>query len=47
MNRRKFIKDGAMLTGFSIVSSHVLGKTLGHVAPSDKLQIAGIGVGGM
>ena len=47
MNRRKFIKDGAMLTGFSIVSSHVLGSSLGHVAPSDKLNIAGIGVGGM
>ena len=36
-----------MLTGFSIVSSHVLGSSLGHVAPSDKLNIAGIGVGGM
>lgn len=36
-----------MATGFTIVSSNVLGKALGHVAPSDKLQIAGIGVGGM
>lgn len=47
MNRRKFIQKGATFTGFSIVSSHVLGGKLGHVAPSDKLNIAGIGVGGM
>lgn len=47
MDRRKFIKNTATVAGFSIVSSHVLGKTLGYVAPSDKLNIAGIGVGGM
>ena len=47
MNRRKFLKDSATVAGFTIVSSNVLGKTLGHVAPSDKLNIAGIGVGGM
>ena len=47
MDRRNFIKNTAVFTGFSIVSSHVLGKALGHVAPSDKLNIAGIGVGGM
>ncbi|HLT86851.1 MAG TPA: Gfo/Idh/MocA family oxidoreductase [Sphingobacterium sp.] len=47
MDRRNFIKNSAAFAGFSIVSSHVLGKTLGHVAPSDKLNIAGIGVGGM
>jgi hypothetical protein len=43
--RRKFIKSGAMgLAAFTIVPRHVLGK--GHVAPSDKLRIAGIGAGG-
>lgn len=47
IGRREFIKGSSALAGFTIVSSHVLGKTLGHVAPSDKLNIAGIGVGGM
>lgn len=43
--RRKFIQAGAMgLAAFTIVPRHVLGK--GHVAPSDKLRIAGIGAGG-
>lgn len=47
MDRRKFLKNTATVAGFSIVSSNVLGKALGYVAPSDKLNIAGIGVGGM
>ena len=43
--RRKFIKTGAMgVAAFTIVPRHVLGR--GHVAPSDKLRIAGIGAGG-
>lgn len=43
--RRKFIQTGAIgLAGFTIVPRHVLGR--GHVAPSDKLRIAGIGAGG-
>ncbi len=46
-SRRKFIKSAGALAGFTIVQSHVLGKTLGHIAPSDRLNIAGIGVGGM
>ncbi|MDM1294212.1 Gfo/Idh/MocA family oxidoreductase [Sphingobacterium sp. N143] len=46
-SRRNFIKNTALLTGFTIVSNTVLGKKFGHVAPSDKLNIAGIGVGGM
>ena len=45
LQRRKFIKAGAMgMAAFTIVPRHVLGK--GHVAPSDKLRIAGIGAGG-
>lgn len=44
-SRRKFIQQAATaLAGFYIVPRHVLGK--GFIAPSDKLNIAGIGVGG-
>ncbi len=43
--RRKFIRDGSMAAaGFFIVPRHVLGR--GFIPPSDKLNIAGIGVGG-
>lgn len=45
-SRRNFIKNGAIAAaGFFIVPRHVLGR--GFIAPSDKLNIAGIGVGGM
>src|SRR5690606_11405599 len=47
LSRRKFIKTAGMATGFTIVSSNVLGKKLGYTAPSDKMNIAGIGVGGV
>ncbi|MFM8449159.1 MAG: Gfo/Idh/MocA family protein [Haliscomenobacter sp.] len=44
-SRRKFLRNSATaLAGFYIVPRHVLGK--GFIAPSDKLQIAGIGAGG-
>src|SRR5690606_5379323 len=44
--RRDFIKTGAMAAaGFMIVPRHVLGGA-GFIAPSDKLNIAGVGVGG-
>src|ERR1044072_4386965 len=44
-SRRKFIQAGALAAGsFFIVPRHVLGR--GFIAPSDKLNIAGIGVGG-
>lgn len=44
-SRRKFIRNAALAgAGFFIVPRHVLGR--GFVAPSDKLNIAGIGVGG-
>src|SRR6476646_5655948 len=44
-SRREFLKNSAVAaTGFFIVPRHVLGR--GFVAPSDKLNIAGIGVGG-
>jgi predicted dehydrogenase len=45
MQRRKFIKNvTASSAAFSIVPSHVLGKT--HVPPSDTLYIGAFGVGG-
>ena len=44
-SRRKFIQSSSLAAaGFFIVPRHVLGR--GHVAPSDKLNVAGIGVGG-
>jgi predicted dehydrogenase len=47
IHRRDFLRAAAAsATGLTIIPSHVLGKPLGHVAPSDKLNIAGIGVGG-
>lgn len=45
MNRKEFIKNtGLAATGFFIIPRHVLGR--GFIAPSDRLIIAGIGVGG-
>ncbi|SHM74526.1 Oxidoreductase family, NAD-binding Rossmann fold [Cyclobacterium lianum] len=44
--RRSFLKKSALVaSSIFIVPSHVV-SGLGHVAPSDKLNIAGIGVGG-
>lgn len=48
MSRRKFIQAGATAAvGLTVVPSTVLGKSMGYTAPSDKLNIAGVGVGGM
>ncbi|WP_299578176.1 Gfo/Idh/MocA family oxidoreductase [uncultured Sunxiuqinia sp.] len=47
ISRRKFIgSTTGALAGLTLLPSHVIGG-LGHKAPSDKLNIAGIGVGGM
>lgn len=44
-SRRDFLKTAAVSSaGFMIVPRHVMGK--GFVAPSDKLNVAGIGAGG-
>ena len=44
-SRRSFIKNTSILAGsIMIVPRHVLGR--GFIAPSDKLNIAGIGCGG-
>lgn len=48
MNRRQFLKASAGLTAsslaFHVVPRHVLGQ--GQVPPSEKLNIAGVGIGG-
>lgn len=47
LSRRNFLKQaGTLAAGITIVPSTVVAG-LGHKAPSDKLNIAGIGVGGM
>jgi predicted dehydrogenase len=45
IDRRGFVKSAAAAAGFVIVPRHVLGGT-GFVAPSDRLNIAGIGCAG-
>jgi len=45
-SRRNFIgTTAAAFAGFSIIPSHAVAG-LGHIPPSDKLNIAGIGIGG-
>jgi len=45
LSRRNFLGTAAAAAAFSLVPRHVLGGPR-HIAPSDKLNIAGIGVGG-
>ena len=46
ISRRKFIRNSsATALGLTIIPSHVV-SGLGHIPPSDKLNIAGIGIGG-
>ena len=44
-SRRQFLKSSAAVAAFTIVPRHVLGQ--GQTPPSEKLNIAGIGAGGM
>ena len=47
-SRRNFLKTAAVgVAGLTIVPNNILGKSFGHTSPSDKLNIAGIGVGGV
>lgn len=51
ISRREFLKRGSaalagMIVAPQIVPASVLGKSHGHKAPSDKLNILGVGVGG-
>lgn len=49
MKRRKFLQNGATAVtsaaAFTILPSSVLGKAYGHVAPSDKVNLACCGIG--
>ena len=46
-SRREFIRDvGFALAGLTVVPRHVLGGT-GRIPPSETIQVAGIGVGGV
>ena len=46
MKRRNFIKSSATaVASFSLIPSTVLGKTFGNVAPSDKVNLACVGIG--
>jgi len=48
ISRREFLQRGtAAAIGLTVVPNTILGKSHGHIAPSDKLNIAGVGVGGM
>lgn len=48
ISRRRFLETGAIAAaGLTVVPSSVLGKSMGYTAPSDKLNIAGVGIGGM
>ena len=47
ISRRKFLRVGSIAAvGLTVVPSSVLGMKFGHVAPSDKLNIVGVGIGG-
>jgi len=46
LSRREFIGAAATAAAFTVVPRHVLGGQ-GHTPPSGKLNIAGVGVGGM
>ena len=48
VSRRTFLKTGAAaVAGLTIAPSNILGKSFGHLSPSDKLNILGVGIGGM
>ena len=48
ITRRSFLQRGAAAAAaLTIVPGSVLGKSHGHIAPTDKLNIAAVGIGGM
>ena len=48
ISRRKFLKTGAAaLAGITIAPSTILGMSHGHISPTDKLNLAAVGIGGM
>ncbi|MDR0757309.1 MAG: Gfo/Idh/MocA family oxidoreductase, partial [Tannerella sp.] len=48
ISRRSFLRQGAAAAAaLTIVPSSILGKSHGYTAPTDKLNIAAVGIGGM
>ena len=47
MSRRNFIKGSVGAAAAIMVPGRVMGKRYGYVAPSDKMNIAGVGIGGV
>ena len=48
ISRRSFLqRSAAAAAAFTVAPSSILGKSHGYIAPSDKLNIAGIGIGSM
>ena len=48
ISRRNFLqRSAAAAAAFTVAPSSILGKSHGYTAPSDKLNIAGVGIGGM
>lgn len=48
ISRRSFLKRGtAAAAAFTIAPNSILGKSHGYVAPTDKLNVAAVGIGGM
>ncbi|MDR2138973.1 MAG: Gfo/Idh/MocA family oxidoreductase [Tannerella sp.] len=48
ISRRAFLQRGAVAAAaLTIVPNTILGKSHGYTAPTDKLNIAGVGIGGM
>ena len=48
ISRRDFLqKSAAAAAAFTIVPNTILGKSHGYIAPTDKLNIAAVGIGGM
>ena len=45
INRRNFLASTAAITAITVLPRHVLGGS-GHTSPNEKLNIAGIGIGG-
>jgi predicted dehydrogenase len=47
ISKRNIIQKSTTVAAFTVAPSTILGKSHGHIAPSDKLNIAVVGIGGM
>ncbi len=47
ISRRNFLRAGAAsVAGLTVIPGRVLGRAVGHTAPSDRVNVAGVGIGG-